>query len=331
MTLIVDNIATGLVLSLFAVVLLYKLVDRILRIPKLPYDKNSQRFVLITGCDSGFGFESARRLDAVGCRVFATCLSEAGENELKKRCSDKLMTVRMDVTDQESIRKAFEFVTNRLPHGRGLWGLINNAGAGSRSIGPCEWLILDDYRGCMEVNFFGVIAVTSTFLPLVKRERGRIVNTSSVLGRLATAITSAPYTASKFAVEGYSDILRRTVQWYGVSVHTVEPGPHPTRLFLDNEPGVRNAWRQAPEHVRNQFGKNYVHTLIEYKEKTSTTSNKISGVVDVYEHALLARFPRARYLVGSGLMTALIIEALPEWISDRIWRRIDRFPVPDYR
>ena len=89
----------------------------------------------------------------------------------------------------------------------GLWGVINNAGIGSSAFGPCEWTTVDNYRECYDVNVLGMVDVTMTFLPLVKLERGRIVNTASVAGRVSI-ITNAPYCASKFAVEAFSDALR---------------------------------------------------------------------------------------------------------------------------
>ena len=87
----------------------------------------------------------------------------------------------------------------------GLWGIVNNAGI-SGSVGVIEWLSRDDYRAAFEVNTLGMIETIRIFLPLVLKSKGRIVNMTSIMGRLA-AIT-APYVASKFAAEGYSDMLR---------------------------------------------------------------------------------------------------------------------------
>ena len=88
----------------------------------------------------------------------------------------------------------------------GLWGVMNNAGA-LQSVGYLEWLCADDYRRQCEVNLFGLIDVTMTFLPLVKKTAGRIVNTSSIAGRLSGPIFT-PYSVSKFGVEAFTDALR---------------------------------------------------------------------------------------------------------------------------
>ena len=106
-----------ILLTLLLMVLLYKLVDHIFSIPLV--GNYSNRYILVTGCDSGFGHELAKRLDSLGCHVFAGCLTEKGETELRKTCSERLCPVSLDVTKHDSIRKAFELVTTMLPNGQG--------------------------------------------------------------------------------------------------------------------------------------------------------------------------------------------------------------------
>jgi len=85
---------------------------------------------------------------------------------------------------------------------------VNNAGINSSAYGHVEWMALDNYKECLAVNVLGLVDVTMTFLPLIKLERGRIVNTASIVGRLAFSVIHGPYTTSKFAVEGFSDVIR---------------------------------------------------------------------------------------------------------------------------
>jgi NAD(P)-dependent dehydrogenase (short-subunit alcohol dehydrogenase family) len=92
----------------------------------------------------------------------------------------------------------------------GLWALVNNAGISSARRGPLDWVTVEDYKQVMEVNLLGTIRVTKTFLPLIKRTRGRIVNMTSIAGRIAAA-RMGPYCASKFALEAFSDSLRYTI------------------------------------------------------------------------------------------------------------------------
>ena len=89
----------------------------------------------------------------------------------------------------------------------GLWAVINNAGIAGRRFGPCEWLTLQDYKDMLAVNLLGVVDVSMTFLPLIKQERGRLVNVASVHGR-TSLIGNAPYSCSKYAVEAFYDNLR---------------------------------------------------------------------------------------------------------------------------
>lgn len=88
----------------------------------------------------------------------------------------------------------------------GLWGIMNNAGIGG-AVAPADWLSLNDYRECMAINLYGVVDVATTFLSLVKQERGRVVNTASMMGRFALP-GATPYCISKYGVEAFSDILR---------------------------------------------------------------------------------------------------------------------------
>jgi len=98
--------------TLFLLFIIYKIIDRLLRLPTI--GRNVDRYVLITGCDMGFGHELTKRLDFRGCHVFAGCLTEKGETELKKVCSDRVVTLSMDVTKPESVRKAFDVISEKL-------------------------------------------------------------------------------------------------------------------------------------------------------------------------------------------------------------------------
>jgi hypothetical protein len=95
----------------------YKLLDYLLRLPTV--GQYSERYILVTGCDSGFGQIFARRLDELGCHVFAGCLTEAGQQELVKTCSERLQTLDLDVTKHDSVLGALDFVKAKLPPGKG--------------------------------------------------------------------------------------------------------------------------------------------------------------------------------------------------------------------
>ncbi|NXR39918.1 RDH16 dehydrogenase, partial [Zosterops hypoxanthus] len=168
-------------------------------VPGLP-DKH----VLITGCDSGFGNLLARQLDGQGLRVLAACLSEAGAEQLRAATSNRLQTVLLDVTSSQSIARVAAWVREHVGE-RGLWGLVNNAGIAT-PCAPNEWLSKEDFVKVLDVNLVGLVEVTLSLLPLIRRARGRVVNMSSVMGRVSCF--GGGYCISKYGVEAFSDSLR---------------------------------------------------------------------------------------------------------------------------
>ncbi|XP_073939801.1 17-beta-hydroxysteroid dehydrogenase type 6 isoform X3 [Castor canadensis] len=161
------------------------------------------KYVFITGCDSGFGNLLARQLDMRGMRVLAACLTEKGAEQLRNQTSGRLETVILDVTKTESISAATQWVKEHVGD-RGLWGLVNNAGI-YLSCGYLEWQKMEDCVSIVNVNLIGLIQMTLSMLPLVRSARGRVVNVSSVLGRLACF--GGFYAVSKYGVEAFSDTL----------------------------------------------------------------------------------------------------------------------------
>ena len=105
------------VLWLLGLFLVYKILDRLIRRPRISRIKD--RYIFVTGCDTGFGRTTAMRLDALGCHVFAGCLTETGEVYLRKVCSDRLHAIRLDVSKPESVQQAYQFVQSKLPSGKG--------------------------------------------------------------------------------------------------------------------------------------------------------------------------------------------------------------------
>ncbi|NXX42869.1 DR9C7 reductase, partial [Tricholaema leucomelas] len=140
----------------------------------------------------------------------------------------------------------------------GLFGLVNNAGV-ANPIGPTEWMAMEHYRQVMAVNAFGAIEVTLALLPLLKRARGRVVNTSSVLGRLSA--NGGGYCVSKYCVEAFSDSLRRDMYHFGVRVSIVEPGFFKTAVTnLEGiELSLRQLWERLAPETRLSYGEEFFH------------------------------------------------------------------------
>ncbi|XP_043303435.1 retinol dehydrogenase 16-like [Cervus canadensis] len=194
------------------------------------------KFVFITGCDSGFRNLLARQLDLRGLRVLAGCLTEQGAEQLRNQTSDRLQTVILDVTKTESIAAATEWVKERVgtEEGKcstiisGLWGLVNNAGI-LLPAAPNEWLTKDDFSKILNVNLIGLIEVTLSLLPLIRRTRGRAVSVSSTAGRLS--LFGGGYCISKYGVEAFSDSLRQDV--------------------------LEGIWRRVSPGVKESYGQKY--------------------------------------------------------------------------
>ncbi|XP_042870611.1 D-beta-hydroxybutyrate dehydrogenase, mitochondrial-like [Penaeus japonicus] len=185
----------------------------------------SGKAVLVTGCDSGFGYQLALYLDRIGFRVFAGCLraESQGEGAEKLRIfgSSKLHVLQLDVTKRGEVKSARRQIQALLQQGEVLWGLVNNAGV--TCLGLAEWATVDRYKQTADVNIFGMVAVTQTFLPLIKQSRGRIVNVGSMVGRLPQPFFTG-YVVTKYAVEGFSDCLRVEMRPWRVKVSVIEPG-----------------------------------------------------------------------------------------------------------
>ncbi|KAG8452405.1 hypothetical protein GDO86_004272 [Hymenochirus boettgeri] len=290
----------------------------------------SDKHVFITGCDTGFGNLLAKRLSRKGFHVLAGCLTQAGTENLQKDCPVNLKSILLDVTNRESINKAVEWATTEVGD-RGLYGLVNNAGV-ANPIGPTEWMTLQDFKKVMEVNTFGTIAVTLAFLPLVKRAQGRIVNMASVLGRISA--NGGGYCVSKYAVEAFSDSLRRDMQHFGVRVCIIEPGFFRTAVTdLDSiERSLQKLWDQMPPESKMTYGEEYFQQYLKVQRLIMNfiCDPDISKVPMCIEHALQAQYPRTRYSPGwDAKFLWLPVSYMPSFVVDAVLGFV--LPKPHYR
>ncbi|KAK6758810.1 hypothetical protein RB195_016193 [Necator americanus] len=285
----------------------------------------SSKAVLITGCDSGFGRELVFRCIDKGFTVFAGCLTEKGQTSLKAECSSpKLHTVSLDVTSDDSVLKAKEYVESNLK-GLKLWGLVNNAGVFS-CYGPDDWTTVKDYKSAAEVNLFGVIRVTHAFKKLVKRAEGRLVAVTSVNGRLSSP-GAGPYVVSKFGAEAYMDAIRQELHEMGVKVSILEPGIFRTALIDEQAMlhRVESVWSKVDDETKEEYGEKYKDYFGKMWNKiyVSMSSTKTHYVVDNYLHALTAKYPRHRYYCGwDAILLFIPLSLLPTWWTDYIVRVI---------
>lgn len=275
------------------------------------------KYVYITGCDTGFGNLLARHLDQLGFRVIAGCYTDKGEDELKKVTSQRLVTVHVDVSDSQSVSKAAAHIKTVVGQ-KGLWAVVNNAGVSTPSA-PTDWLAIDDFKSMLAVNLIGVIDVTISVLSLIKKARGRVVNVSSVFGRISPV--SGPYCVSKYGVESFSDGLRLNMAPFGVKVACIEPGFFKTNVTDQNivTNDLKKLWGNLPQDVKEDYGEKYFSDLLlSVAERFRQLSDgDLMKVVGCMEHAVAAVHPRVRYSPGwDAKLFWLPMSYMPTCIAD---------------
>ncbi|GIY55664.1 estradiol 17-beta-dehydrogenase 2 [Caerostris extrusa] len=142
-----------------------------------------------------------------------------GADELKRSCSERFCTLHVDVTQDDSVQKAKEFVEKNLGKCE-LWAIVNNAGIYKGMI--AEFTKISDYQDVLDVNTLGQVRVTKAFLPLLRKSTGRVVNVNSITGRISLAHIT-PYTMSKCAAVGFTECLRRELDAWRIKVISIEP------------------------------------------------------------------------------------------------------------
>lgn len=208
----------------------------------------------------------------------------------------------MDVTKDDEVFAARETVERYLHKtaGNGLHAVVNNAGVTGAMVMD-DWLTPDDYHFALDVNTYGTIRVTQAFKSLVKRTGGRIVATSSVMGRTAIPGTG-PYAVSKYAIEGYCDVIRQELRDFGVGVCLLETGGFRTPMTEPSRVAaiMRGAWDRTPTEVKEEYGQDYCERAVKMicEEMLPRASTDTSQVVDAYWSAMMDENPSARYAVG---------------------------------
>lgn len=271
----------------------------------------AERGVIISGASSGIGEATAKRMARNGYTVFAGYRKDADAERLKGE-GERLIPVRLDVTDEQSMLATRDYVAATL-QGRPLQGVVNNAGMAVPSF--FELIPLDQLRFQFEVNFFGAVRMIQLFLPLMRgAPEPRIINVSSIIGRFAAPVLG-PYASSKYAMEALSDTLRVELRDWGVRVVTIEPGKIATNF-------TRNAEAKIP-HLpeEEELAAPYRRMADRARNENSDKGRGIppARVARVIENAFRSKRPRPRYLVGTDAkMMALLRRVTPDTLFDRI-------------
>ncbi|XP_075058344.1 D-beta-hydroxybutyrate dehydrogenase, mitochondrial-like [Mixophyes fleayi] len=313
-----------------AIVLLYFLFVLFVAMPCLPRGTLPMqgKAVLITGCDTGFGFALAKHLHKLGFMVFAGCLLKDkkgdGAQELESLHCNRMRVLQMNVCSEEEVNHAVEFVRKHLEDpDKGLWGLVNNAGIST--FGEVEFTSLETHKEIADVNLWGTIRVTKAFLPLVRRSKGRVVFMASILGRMGSPSRSS-YCVSKYGVEAFSDCLRQEMYKWGVKVITIEPGNFVAATGIFTKEGVEKRgeemWARASEVVRADYGKaHFSHQVAKMKAFVSSGIKEMTDVLNVITDALSSKYPYTRYNPTDTYywVKLQIMTHLPAAIADLIY------------
>src|SRR5918998_1042459 len=264
--------------------------------------------VVVTGASTGIGEATVLHLREIGFTPVAAVRKDSDAERLEGL---GLRTTRIDVTDVDQIAAAREALGEEP-----LAGLVNNAGIAVAA--PLEFLPIDRLRQQLEINLVGQIAVTQAFLPALRRGRGRIVNVSSIGGRVALPLVGA-YNASKFGLEGASDALRRELRSQGVDVILIEPGGVKTPIWKKGESLADEMTADMPPEAERLYGRLIAKVRTETRKIDEKRGSEPRAVAEAIATALTARRPRARYLVGSDAkQRAVAAKLLPARVMDRM-------------
>lgn len=269
--------------------------------------------VVITGASTGIGWAAAKLLLGRGFRVFGSVRKQADADRLKAEFGGSFTPLLFDVTDEAAVLAAAREVRAAL-NGETLTGLVNNAGIAVA--GPVLELSADEFRRQMDVNVIGPVIATQAFAPLLgadpslKGPKGRIVMISSVAGKNGNPL-SAAYSASKHAIEGLSESLRREMMLFGIDVIIVAPGAVKTPIWskaeeVDISRYKNSAYLPALEQVR------------QFTQHLSEIGLPPEKIAEAIADALTSASPRVRYQLTPDPMRHLITGLLPKRTVDRI-------------
>lgn len=271
------------------------------------------RTVVVTGASSGIGWGCVKVLIAGGFRVAGSVRKQTDADRLSREFGANFTPLLFDVTDEAAVAAGARQVADMLA-GETLAGLVNNAGIAVP--GPLLYLKIDDFRHQIEINLTGQLVVSQAFLPLLGADRsrtgppGRVVMISSVGGKNAFPFLG-PYSASKFALEGLSEALRRELMLFGIDVIVVAPGAVATPIWDKADAVDLTAFAGTPYFAMLEKMKNYM------------IANGRKGLAperlgDAVKTALTAAKPKTRYTVTPEPIQNLMANILPKRVLDKL-------------
>jgi NAD(P)-dependent dehydrogenase (short-subunit alcohol dehydrogenase family) len=274
------------------------------------------RAVLVTGTSTGIGAACAARLAHDGWTVFATVRRPEDADRVKSASDGDIRPLLFDVTDRDRMGEVIAELERDLS-GPGLAGLVNNAGIGTG--GAFEYTTEDDWRRVFDVNLFAAVALTRAALPMLRRAHGRVVYIGSIGGRLATPGLAA-YSASKHALEALAEAQRHEFKrgGTGVRVALIEPGEVASAIWDKGETTMAEVEQSLDDDGRRRYAwlLDLSRGFIDEGRSRGVDADRVARAT---EHALTARRPKARYLVGpDAQLYGHVLTRLPDRMRDAL-------------
>jgi NAD(P)-dependent dehydrogenase (short-subunit alcohol dehydrogenase family) len=280
--------------------------------------------VFITGASTGIGRETALFFDKAGYRVFAGVRNAQAGESLLAEAAFQLTPIIIDITKPREIENAVHTVSQKLCPYEGITGIINNAGIVVG--GPLEFMKIEDFRYQVEVNLIGQLAVTQSFLPMIRKAKGRVLFVGSGAGWFALPFSGA-YAASKFALRGMADALRRELDQWQLHVVLIELGTVMTPIwdksFSDTKQRVAEMGKEE-QSLYDERGA-AMEKLMRSGWKNSVLAEDVAKMILM---AFEKKCPKARYQFGKDARMAVLSVFVPDCLKDWLIRNILKGKIP---
>jgi len=280
---------------------------------------NDEKFAVVTGVSTGIGYQTTRLLIERGFHVFGTIRKRADAERLVLEFGVRFTPLELDIRDESALREAASTVRAAL-HGARLTALVNNAGIASGA--PLLLQPIEEIKDMFDVNVIGTIAAIQAFAPLLGADAslvgapGRIVNISSIGGRVGFPYMGG-YAGTKFAIEGFSESLRRELRLFGIDVVVIAPHSTNTPMLEKAErQGALGAYAETPYR---QTGERVLRFAVSDAKKGLHPGH----VANIVYEAITSSAPRARYSVAPKPFEAWLLSSLlpTRWVDRLLWKQ----------
>ncbi len=259
-----------------------------------------KKTILVTGAANGIGKSISLYLASKDYFVFATDVDEKGLKSLEK--IENIKSINLNISNSSEIDRAVNEITNITA---GLDGLVNSAGIFIG--GPMLEISIEDMRAILETNVLGMIDLTQKFYPLLQKRKGKIINLSSEVGRFSYPF-NGPYGISKYAVEAYSDSLRRELMFKGMKVIKIQPGAFDTQFMTETEVEYKKL-------IEKSKFKNQLSRILPVLAKEKRKSSNPIVIAKLVHKIMKKKYPRSCYKVKNN-RSRIILEYLPTSLAD---------------